>query len=632
MIKFPYGRRDFYELITENYLYVDRTNHIRFIEEWGKELIFLRPRRFGKSLWLSTLMNYYDIAREDDFTRLFGHLAIGQEPTSMHSRYMVMRWDFSCVAVSGGIEDIQESLNTHINNRIQRFITSYQYMLKQPIQIQSDAFGSFESLMTSISHSQQKLYLFIDEYDNFGNEVLMVPKQKTERETEAHRQRYINLVKGEGLFKTLFKNLKSAGSGDGLDRVFMTGVSPIVLSDVTSGANTFQNISWRPELNELCGFTKTEVHKLALSVFDSPKPKQRITDKETELLRVMTLMENYYNGSLFIDDFYDVDMANLPKVYNPTLVFYFLTEFQSRGYYPKQLLDENLTPDDHKLFHIAGYREGSTVIDDAFAEDRHIHVRTLRTKFGVTDLLNENLQSDRLALLLCYLGALTSAGETIHGQNILQIPNLVIQKLYSERVLTQNVESDSSKVEAGMAAADELFATGNMGRLCTFAQEHLLRIYTGRETRDFNEETLKTIFMMLLYHTDLYLIYSEAQIERSFGDLLMLVRPGMRRYALYDILIEFKQLPLSQATEAVSTHKGKTIYKALKEDDVRTRSRDELVALKNVDAKFEEARVQLRKYRQKLVKQHGDDLRLRCYAVVSVGFDRILWDELKEEA
>ncbi|MEM7531727.1 MAG: AAA family ATPase [Chloroflexota bacterium] len=628
MIKFPYGRRDFNEIISEHYLYIDRTQHIRFVEDWGKELLFMRPRRFGKSLWLSTLMNYYDIAKEDDFERLFGHLSIGQQPTPLHNQYLIMRWDFSRVAVSGMIDDIQGALSRHLNNRIERFYEVYKHLLKKPIKIHPDAFDSFESLMLSVDLSGHKLYLFIDEYDNFANEVLMVPKQKSMQETESQRQRYVDLVKGEGLFKTLFKNLKSAGSGDGLDRIFMTGVSPIVLSDVTSGANTFQNISWRPELNELCGFTQTELYGLAAQLFDSPSVRNRVTDKDVELERMMTLMENYYNGLLFIDDFYEMDMARLPKVYNPTLVFYFLKEFHQRGYYPKHLLDENLTPDDHKLYHIASYKEGPNLLYDSFAQDKTLSVRTLRTKFGVKDLLDEDLQVDRLALLLCYLGALTSAGETKHGQNILKIPNLVIQKLYSQRLLTQQVESDSRKVQDGMVAADELFLTGNIEPLCLFAQDHLLRLYTSREGKDFNEGTLKTIFMMLLYHTNLYLMYSEAQIERNFGDFLMLVRPGMRHHGLYDILIEFKQMPLSEATEDVPNKKGTTTRKSLNEDAVKTRTRDALKKLPNVKAKFTAAENQLHKYRQKLLTQHGDDLNLRCYAVVSVGFERILWHEV----
>ncbi|MEM7537419.1 MAG: AAA family ATPase [Chloroflexota bacterium] len=217
MIKFPYGRRDFNEIISENYLYIDRTHHIRFVEEWGKELLFMRPRRFGKSLWLSTLMNYYDVAKENDFERLFGHLAIGLNPTPMCNKYMVMRWDFSKIPVSGAIAAIQQVLNEYLNNNMIEFGEKYEQSLKRPVRIsENNAFISFDSLVASVNQSGYKLYLFIDEYDNFANEVLMTPKQKTQQETDAQRQRYIDLVKGEGLFKTLFKNLKSAGSGDGV--------------------------------------------------------------------------------------------------------------------------------------------------------------------------------------------------------------------------------------------------------------------------------------------------------------------------------------------------------------------------------------------------------------------------------
>jgi len=155
-----------------------------------------------------------------------------------------------------------------------------------------------------------------------------------------------------------------------------------------------------------------------------------------------------------------------------------LREFQNKDYYPKQLLDENLTPDDHKLAHIVGYEAGAALLDDAFAGDREITVRTLRKKFGVKDLLDVDLQKDHLAVLLCHLGALTCVGETKLGYNILEIPNLAIRQLYSERVLIERMNSDDTLVRAGIATADILFETGNIVPLCAFAEEHLLRLYS----------------------------------------------------------------------------------------------------------------------------------------------------------
>jgi len=239
MIKFPYGRRDFYKLITENYLYVDRTQHIRSLEDWGNELLFLRPRRFGKSLWLSTLMNYYDVSKADDFERLFGHLAIGQDPTPRHNHYLVMRWDFSTIRANGTLDQIFQSLNNHINVRIRNFQRKYRNYLDFVSDVDpQDSYTSFDALVSTVQTSGHELYLFVDEYDNFANEVFMKPISKSPGESlgpdwyeeyEEQQKKYIDLVKGEGIFKTLFKNLKSVGSGEPIrskilrgDRISMT--------------------------------------------------------------------------------------------------------------------------------------------------------------------------------------------------------------------------------------------------------------------------------------------------------------------------------------------------------------------------------------------------------------------------
>ncbi|MCE7985466.1 MAG: hypothetical protein DYG89_30190 [Caldilinea sp. CFX5] len=207
-LKFPYGNSDFYRISSQRQFYLDRTGAIPLLEEAGEQLLFLRPRRFGKSLLLSVLENYYDVAKAPDFERLFGHLVIGQNPTALHNRYFVMRWDFSIVEGQGTYEQIRQ--------------TPY------------------------------PLYLLIDEYDNFANEVLMSSR-------DGGRQRYDALVRGEGVFKTLFKTIKSASQGMGLERLLITGVSPVVMADMSSGYNVAKNIYLMPQLNALCSFTHSEV-------------------------------------------------------------------------------------------------------------------------------------------------------------------------------------------------------------------------------------------------------------------------------------------------------------------------------------------------------------------------------------
>jgi len=174
MMKFAYGSSDFQRIIENNMFYVDRTHLIPAVEDAGDQIIFLRPRRFGKSLWLSTLENYYDIAKADQFNALFGHLAIGKNPTPLHNHYIIMRWDFSLVGVTGGADDIERRLHAHINERIADTASKYASMLyHQPSIKEDNAIASFESLVSAINHASLKLYLLIDEYDNFANDVMM---------------------------------------------------------------------------------------------------------------------------------------------------------------------------------------------------------------------------------------------------------------------------------------------------------------------------------------------------------------------------------------------------------------------------------------------------------------------------
>ena len=306
MLKFPYGDSDFERIITGEQVYIDRTHHIPFIEEWGARFLFLRPRRFGKSLWLSTLMNYYDLTKADMFDELFGGLAIGKNPTPLHNQYLIMRWDFSPIESHGSLHEIRRSLFNRINGHIRNFQRAYEPLLKYPIQINhEDAISSFMDLVDIVQASGHKLYLFVDEYDNFANEIMMGLQPGNE-------QRYNDLVQGGGLLKTLFKAIKSMASDTGLERVFMTGVAPIVLNDVTSGANVFDTLTWHSRLNDLCGFNETEVQELVERVIEHCGLPQSKVDE------VLTQMRSFYDGSLFVTRDPEKKLSDVPKVYNPT--------------------------------------------------------------------------------------------------------------------------------------------------------------------------------------------------------------------------------------------------------------------------------------------------------------------------
>ena len=203
IMKIPYGEADFRSLRREGMLYVDRTDHIPVLEELGKRLIFLRPRRFGKSLWLSTLANYYDIRTAEEHKVLFGDLAVGS--TVAPQRYFILNWDFSKIdpdpprrGVNAHIEPRHERIGSEIsgylNATLDAFQRTYREHLPEILSLGENPFHNLERLLSVLRQTPYRLYLLIDEYDNFANEVLV------DNETE-----YTDLVGNDGPFKYLFK-------------------------------------------------------------------------------------------------------------------------------------------------------------------------------------------------------------------------------------------------------------------------------------------------------------------------------------------------------------------------------------------------------------------------------------------
>ncbi|MEM7538455.1 MAG: AAA family ATPase, partial [Chloroflexota bacterium] len=497
------------EIINNDYVYIDRTDKIRFMEEWGKELLFLRPRRFGKSLWLSMMMDYYDVAKADQFEQLFGQLAIGQEPTPLHNTYMVMRWDFSRVQSHGTIEEIEASLHECINDDIASFQMYYRTLFQVPIQQKSsNALSTFSGMLDVVKASGYKLYLFIDEYDNFANEVMM--------SIQRNSRSYDSLVTGEGLFKTFFKNLKSFGSGKGLDRVFMTGVSPIVMNDLTSSANVFDDIYWFQELNDLCGFWEHEVSDMLTRVVAESRRLQRLSDTErtAKHAEALEMMRVHYDGSWFTTETMPPDKVAAPgaRLYNPTMVFYFLRYLLRTGEYPEQMLDRNLKADRGKLHFIAGYESGREVIVDALNTEKDVSVPEIGTEFGAEEMMLEDMRQKRLASLLCYLGALTINRRDKGRQILLAIPNLVMQKTYAERIL-QMAFPKGNVMKQGELAAEALLRQGNIEPLCDFIEANHMAVYSNRDYPEFKELTLKSIFIAMLYYHLGYTLHSEPELN-----------------------------------------------------------------------------------------------------------------------
>ena len=285
------------------------------------------------------------MAKSDEFEWLFGHLEIGQNPTPLHNRYFVMRWGFSAVMTHGDTEAIGRALHNHINACVRSFIMRYHDILPQTVEIHpDDALSSFQSTIDAVNRTPYNFYLFIDEYDNFANEVMAVQPGGGDR--------YAMLVHGEGILKTVFKTIKFLSSRQGLDKVFITGVSPVVMSDISSAYNVVKNISLRPEYHDLCGFHEREVAGALKKV------GEECGLAEVQVVEALAMMRTFYNG-------YRFGYEDGPLLYNPTLALYFLDEYQRDCTYPRAILDSNLAMDRNCIEYIAALPHGDELVTRA---------------------------------------------------------------------------------------------------------------------------------------------------------------------------------------------------------------------------------------------------------------------------
>jgi len=594
MLKFPYGISDFYKVRTGGYVYIDRTDRIALVEEAGDQLIFLRPRRFGKSLWLSTLENYYDVAKAGEFARLFGDLAIGRNPTPRHNRYFILRWDFSLISAQGGIAEIGQALHNHINTAIKNFGLRYQAWLNAPLEPHpTDGIASFQVLLGLVRQTPYPLYLLIDEYDNFANEVLM------SRAVES-TDRYKALLYGEGLLKTVFKAVKGAGSGMGLDRAFTTGVAPIVLSDLSSGYNVARDVTFKIGLDLLCGFTEAETQGLLAQVARECDltPEARTAAQDT--------MRTFYNGYAFGEE-----PAEL--VYNPTLALYFLQHLAETCRPPRELLDSNLAMDRGKIAYIAALPHGAPVLAAILNPDTPPTIARLAQRFGVEDVLTQVKDETFMVSLLYYFGVLTLERITAEGKLVFRIPNLVVRKLYVEQ-LRDRLLPEFGERAAMRAAVEAVYYHGDLQPLCDFIETRYFQVLDNRDYRWANELTVKMAFLTLLFDDLFYITDSEPALARSYADMTLIVRPDMRKYTLQDALLEFKYIPLSDL--------------GLTGAAVKATSRAELAALPLVAAALAEATRKAADYRATLQAIYGAQLRLHTFAIVALGFDRLVWVKL----
>lgn len=407
MIKIPYGESDFMTVMEGGYFYQDRTMFIENLEKWPSKFpVFLRPRRFGKSLFISTLHHYYGLEFKEDFQKLFGGLYIGQHPTPLANTYMVLSFEFSRIdtithekTYSGFLRNTLSAVR-HFTSAYRKFFTDGQRAMLEAAKSPEDIVNALVDFVRQ-NDLPYKIYVLIDEYDHFANELLSFDMP-----------RFKNDVSQNGFVRKFYESLKT-GAGKGIiDRIFITGVSPVTLDSLTSGFNISNNITTNVLFHDVMGFTHAEVEAML-----------HRADVPTEIVPgMMEDLKDWYDGYVFEPD------AKAP-LFNPDMVLYFLQQYGIKKQYPDVMLDTNVVSDYRKIrniFKIGGEEGERLAVLERVVKEGHID-------FPLTQLYNlegEFTDSDFLSLLF-YMGMLSFQQKLGVGWRC-RVPNYVIKKLYFE--------------------------------------------------------------------------------------------------------------------------------------------------------------------------------------------------------
>ena len=419
--RIPYGMMNFVTVRRDDCYYVDKTEFIEEIEDSNKFFFFIRPRRFGKSLTLSMLKQYYDVNMADRFGELFGGLYIAENPTPEHNTYLIISLNFA--VVDANLENYKKGLDAHCNTEFNFFCDVYaQYLpagIKEEMNKKDGAAEQLDYLCKECKKTGQKVYLFIDEYDHFTNTILAEPDCLNSYKAETH---------GTGYLRKFFDTIKSA-TDNTLERVFVTGVSPVTMGDLTSGFNIGTNYSLEYEFNEMTGFTEEEVRDL-LTYYTNTLGLHNYTIDE-----LIDIMKPWYDNYCFAETAYGET-----TMYNPNMVLYFIDNYiRNRGNIPHNMIEENIRLDYNKLRMLIRK-------DKEFAHDASVIQQLVENGF-VTGELKTGFPAEQIAdpdnfvSLLYYFGMVTIAG-TYKGKTKFVIPNQVVREQIFRYLLDTYKEND----------------------------------------------------------------------------------------------------------------------------------------------------------------------------------------------
>lgn len=489
---------NFEDIRLENYYYVDKTAFIPMIEQADRFFFFFRPRRFGKSLTLNLLQHYYDVRAKDKFDTLFGDLYIGQHPTHDRNSYLVLKLNFS--GIIGELNNYRQGLDAHCRTMFDYFCDIYADYLPQGIKEKLDekdgAVEQLEYLYTECQKTNQKIYLFIDEYDHFTNAILS---------DSGSLHRYTDETHKEGYLRAFFNKVK-AGTDSCIKRCFITGVSPVTMDDLTSGFNIGTNYSLTPEFNAMMGFTEEEVREM-LTYYSTNSPFHHSVDELIEIIKP------WYDNYCFAEECYGGT-----TMYNSNMVLYFVKNYIQNGKVPRSMLEDNIRIDYEKLRMLIRK-------DKEFAHDASI-IQTLVSQGFITGELEKGFPAvnitnpDNFVSLLYYFGMLTISG--MHeGKTKLTIPNMVVrEQLYTYLLNTYNDADLSFDSYEKSELASALAYRGNWQAYFGYIAD-CLRRYASQRDKQKGEFFVHGFTLAMTAQNRFYRPISEQDTQAGYVDIFL---------------------------------------------------------------------------------------------------------------
>ena len=512
----PYGVSDFVTVRERNLYYVDKTMYLSLLEQQSDSLFYIRPRRFGKSLFISMLQAYYDKAMSDRFDSLFGGLWVHEHPTPLRGRYQMLYLDFS--QVGGDIDQISTHFEEYCKVKLDGFMRKYQneypeVVVKAFFEIQTVS-GKLALIRDNAGALRIPLYLIIDEYDNFTNIVL----------NEKGEEVYHAITHASGFYRDVFKKFKGM-----FERIFMTGVSPVTLDDLTSGFNIGWHLSMNPKFDKMLGFSTEDVRAMLLYY-----KEVGMLPAESDVEVMLTEMKPWYDNYCFAKECLKQDA----RVFNCDMVLYYIRQYMDSGHSPERMVDPNTKTDYNKLKKLLqldrldGDRRG---VIRRIVEEGQI-ITEVEESFPAKDLTNPNI----FPSLLFYYGMLTIKG-TYGSQLILCIPNNNVRKQYYEYLLEGYNEYSGIRISSLLTLFTRMSFDGQWREALQYIADAYKNLSSVRDSIE-GERSIQGFFMAYLSLNDYYITAPELELSHGYCDFFLL--PNLTHYqSKHSYIVELKYLP-----------------------------------------------------------------------------------------